>query len=109
MRRGARKPQSKGRKRQWKTPSPKGVRVEAGERANTEGAPIDAEQSLQAVRLEMRKRKLSQEIRDFQLKRLLATCLEETAPTEEAKDHSEAAIPEGAEASLPCCRLCIIA
>lgn len=110
QREGRKSPLSRGKQRQWKTPSPKCARIEEAERrAHTEGGPIDLEQSLKSVRLEMRQRKLSQESRDFQLKRLLATCLEETAPTEEAKDHSEAPIPEGAEVSPPCCRLCIIA
>jgi len=59
--------------------------------------------------MEMRQRKLSQETRDSQLKRLLAVCLEETAPTEEAKDQSDPPILEGSEASSPCCRHCIIA
>jgi len=109
QREGRKSPLSKGKKRQWKTPSPKCTKEAEAERAHTEGTPVYPEESLKSIRLEMRRRKLSQEARDFQLKRLLGTCLEETAPTEEAKDPSNPAIPEGVEVSAPCCHLCIIA
>ncbi len=110
MQREGRKSQLyQGRKRPWKTPSPKSVKIAEPERAHTEGALAYSEESLRTVRMEMRQRKLSQETRDSQLKRLLAVCLEETAPTEEAKDQSDPPILEGSEASSPCCRHCIIA
>lgn len=96
------------RKRQWKTPSPKCVRIEEQERAHTEGHSTVPDSSLKSVQLEMRRRKVSQVTRDTQLQRLLAACLEETAPTEEAKDQADAPIPETSEATQPCCRLCII-